>query len=106
LSRRGRDQRRVLPERLESDTRRAVAARDRFDEVAGRVQRLRDEQEEYGRFETTEWAELAQQASVVLDQVHQAERHRAARQRTPSQWQQPRPWIDRAAEREPPGISL
>ncbi len=39
----------------------------------------------------TEWAELAQQAGIVLDQLLRAERDRAARQRTPGHWQQPNP---------------
>ena len=52
-----------------------------------------------------EWAELAQQAGVILDQVRRVERNRATRQRTPGQWQQPQPWIDHAAERPQPGIT-
>ncbi len=54
----------------------------------------------------SQWAELAQQASVVLDRVRRAERNRSARQRTPAQWQQPQPWMDPAAERPHPGISM
>jgi conjugative relaxase-like TrwC/TraI family protein len=54
-----------------------------------------------------EWAKLAQQASVILDQACRVERKRAATERT-GQWQQPHrtPWIDPAAERPEPGISL
>jgi hypothetical protein len=54
----------------------------------------------------TEWAELAQQAGAVFDQVLRAERDRAARARTPGQWQQPQPWADLAAGRPLPGVSL
>ena len=54
----------------------------------------------------TEWAELAQQAGTVFDQVLRAERDRAASQRTPGQWQQPQPWADLAAGRPRPGVSL
>jgi hypothetical protein len=54
----------------------------------------------------TEWAELAQQAGAVFDQVVRAERDRAARARTPGQWQQPQPWTDPAAGRPLPGVSL
>ena len=54
----------------------------------------------------TEWAELAQQAGAVFDQVLRAERDRAARARTPGQWQQPQPWANLAAGRPLPGVSL
>jgi predicted nucleic acid-binding Zn-ribbon protein len=58
------------------------------------------------RLGPTEWAELAQQAGTVFDQVLRAERDRAARPRTPGQWQQPQPWADLAAGRPLPGVSL
>ncbi|MGP8209170.1 MAG: hypothetical protein ACLQVK_24460 [Acidimicrobiales bacterium] len=54
----------------------------------------------------TEWAELARQAGAVFDQVLRAERDRAARPRTPGQWQQPQPWADLAAGRPLPGVNL
>jgi hypothetical protein len=56
----------------------------------------------------TEWAELAQQAGALFDQVLRAERDRAARPRTPGQWQQadPTPWAPPAAERLSPGVNL
>jgi hypothetical protein len=54
----------------------------------------------------TEWAELAEQAGTVLDQVRRAERDRAARQRAPGQWQRAQPRVDLAAERPLPGISM
>ena len=56
----------------------------------------------------TEWAELAQQAGIVFDQVLRAERDRAARQRTPGHWQQtnPTPSTLPAAERLSPGVNL
>jgi conjugative relaxase-like TrwC/TraI family protein len=51
LSRRGRDQRRRLNERLEYSSAQAAEARGRFDEVAGRVRQLQHERDAYGRFE-------------------------------------------------------
>jgi hypothetical protein len=54
----------------------------------------------------TEWAELAQQAGTVLDQVRRAERDRAASQRAPGQWQLAQPRVDLSAERPLPGISM
>jgi hypothetical protein len=54
----------------------------------------------------TEWAELAEQAGTVFDQVRRAERDRAASQRTPGQWQLSQPRVALAAERPLPGMSL
>jgi hypothetical protein len=60
------------------------------------------------RADPTEWADLAEQAAVVFDQIRRVERSRAARQRPAGQWEQahPIPWIDPAAERLEPGITL
>jgi conjugative relaxase-like TrwC/TraI family protein len=54
----------------------------------------------------SEWAELAERAGAVLDQVRLLEHIRAPIQRTANQWQQPQPWIDLSAERAQPGIDL
>ncbi|MGP8221736.1 MAG: MobF family relaxase [Acidimicrobiales bacterium] len=54
LSRRGREQRQLVTDRLQSDRRRAAATQDRYDEVAVRVERLHDEQEALRRFESAE----------------------------------------------------
>jgi conjugative relaxase-like TrwC/TraI family protein len=54
----------------------------------------------------TEWAELAEQAGTVFDQVRRAERDHAGRPSRPGQWQQPQPWVDLAAGRPQPGISI
>jgi hypothetical protein len=54
----------------------------------------------------SEWAELAEQAGSVFDQVRRAERDRAASQRTPGQWQLAQPRVDLSAERPLPGISM
>ena len=58
--------------------------------------------------EPAEWAELARQASIVLDQARRAQHNRATEQRTarPSPEPFPTPWIDPAAEQPRPGISL
>jgi hypothetical protein len=71
--------------------------------VAGRVLEASSDEAD-----PTEWAELAQQAAVILDQVRRVERNLAARQRTAGQGQQAHPTasIDPAAERLQPGISL
>jgi AAA domain len=62
LSRHGRDQRRRLQVRLESDTHRVRNNRDRYDEVASRVDQLRDQLRRYERFESVEgW----RQADIV-----------------------------------------
>lgn len=54
------------------------------------------------------WAELAQQAAVVLDQVRRVESGRVSRQVAAGQLRQPEPapWIERAAAQTHPGISL
>jgi hypothetical protein len=54
LSRRGREQRRVLQDRLAADGERAREAMETRDELAGRVERLRREQEAFERFEAAE----------------------------------------------------
>jgi hypothetical protein len=54
LSRHGREQRRHLHDRFEADMRIAAAARVRYEEIASRVEGLREEQDAYERFETTE----------------------------------------------------
>ena len=54
LSRRGRDQRRSLEDKLDGDTERAAAARHTYDEVAGRVAQLGRDQDAFERFERTE----------------------------------------------------
>jgi conjugative relaxase-like TrwC/TraI family protein len=71
LSRRGRDQRRRLVERLDADARRAAAARDRYEQLAARIEQLRHEQDAYRRFETAEgWRR------EDLDRLHrQLDRH-------------------------------
>jgi hypothetical protein len=52
--RHGRDQSHLLRQRLDRDTERAAGARDRYREIAGRVERLIEEQEAFRRFETAE----------------------------------------------------
>ena len=74
LSRHGRDQRQFLHDRLEGDRGRAAAARERYEETADRVERLRQEQDAYERFETAEGWRRAD--LVSLD--HQLDRHWAA----------------------------
>jgi len=55
----------------------------------------------------TEWADLAQRASAVLDQLRRVERDRASRQRAAGHWQQPDPaLLDFGTERAGPHISL
>jgi conjugative relaxase-like TrwC/TraI family protein len=54
LSRRGRDQRRLVQDKLATGTGHVAAARDRRDELAGRLERLRHEQEAVERFEAAE----------------------------------------------------
>ena len=54
LSRRGRQERRLVQEKLGTETERSTAARDRRDEVAGRVERLGHEQEVFEHFEAAE----------------------------------------------------
>ena len=54
LTRRGRDQRRSLEDKLDGDTERAAAARHTYDEVAGRVAQLGRDQDAFERFERTE----------------------------------------------------
>jgi hypothetical protein len=54
LSRHARDERRLLHDRLASDTRRAAAACERYQEIAARVERLRQEQDASMRFESLE----------------------------------------------------
>jgi G3E family GTPase len=56
----------------------------------------------------SEWADLAHQATAVLDEARRVERNRAARQRTTGHGQGPRrnPGIIPAAERPGRGMSL
>ena len=54
LSRRGRDQRRQLEERLTADRKQAAAARQARDDIASRVQALQRDQIGFDRFEETE----------------------------------------------------
>jgi hypothetical protein len=54
LSRRGREQRRHLEERLAADRQQAVAAREARDDIASRVQALQRDQIAFDRFEKTE----------------------------------------------------
>ncbi|HTW10614.1 MAG TPA: MobF family relaxase [Acidimicrobiales bacterium] len=54
LSRRGRDHRRLVQEKLAIATEQSSAARDRRHETAGRVERLRHEQEALEQFEAAE----------------------------------------------------
>ncbi|MGP8208551.1 MAG: hypothetical protein ACLQVK_21295, partial [Acidimicrobiales bacterium] len=74
LSRQGRDQRRFLGDRCETDRERAAAARERYEEVAGRVGRLRQEQRAYERFGVAEgW-----RRGDLVSLGHQLDRHWAA----------------------------
>ncbi|HVA73753.1 MAG TPA: MobF family relaxase [Acidimicrobiales bacterium] len=54
LSRRGREERRYLEDRLAADQQRAAAARQARDDIASRVQALECDQIAYDRFEKTE----------------------------------------------------
>ncbi len=54
LTRRGREQRRLLQDRLASDVERAAAAKDNFKGLAGRTSRFRGEQDVFDRFEAAE----------------------------------------------------
>ena len=54
LTRRGREQRRWLQDKLASDAGRAAAAKDNCDELARRTSRLRREQDVFDRFEAAE----------------------------------------------------
>jgi hypothetical protein len=71
LSRHGRDQRRLLHDRLEADRERAAAARERYEGTAERVERLRQDQDAYERFETAEGWRRADLVSLG----HQLDRH-------------------------------
>ena len=55
-----------------------------------------------------EWAELAERAGAVLDQVRRGQRNQTAAQRSAGRLLEPfpTPWIDPAAQRPEPGISL
>jgi predicted nucleic acid-binding Zn-ribbon protein len=70
-SRNGRDHRQFLHDKLEGDTRRAAAARERHEETAGRVERLRQDQDAYEHFETAEGWRRADLVSLH----HQVDRH-------------------------------
>ena len=54
LSRRGRDQRHSLEDKLAGDTERSVAAQDRYKEVADRVAQLGRDQDSFERFQAAE----------------------------------------------------
>jgi hypothetical protein len=74
LSRHGRDQRRLLHDRLEAERERAAAARERYEGTAERVERLRQDQDAYERFETAEGGRRGDLVSLG----HQLDRHWAA----------------------------
>jgi hypothetical protein len=71
LSRHGREQRQLLHDRLEGDRRRAAAARERYEGTADRVERLRQEQDAYERFEAAQGWRRAELVSLH----HQLDRH-------------------------------
>jgi hypothetical protein len=126
LTRRGRDQRRWLQDKLASDAGRAAAAKDNCDELGRRISGLRREQDTFDRFEAAEgwrrddishlWGQLDHHWAEVVAACVQAddplaygvERLRHARATTVGDLRgvDTRAPVDRAAEHDDAGQQL